>query len=214
MDRLSRKGRHVLRRFPWRTSTKGHNDTRERRRPKARRNGDGARSQFTRPARLGLVASYSFTTGYGPLKTDAIIEEIDRIRDQAQAAFISRDVDHYMHMFSPDVVYMQNNGTALSYDRLAADVLKQLRVIPMIDISRSRDSYEVAGDKFIEVVTQHTSISAPLLYLLTRTVEMTRTGRYVWSNVPEGWKIVEVEILSDDAKSHWALGFLKPRRIS
>jgi hypothetical protein len=43
---------------------------------------------------------------------------------------------------------------------------------------------------------------------------MTRTGRYVWSNVHGEWQIVEVEILSDEMNAHWALGFLKPRRIS
>jgi ketosteroid isomerase-like protein len=144
---------------------------------------------------------------------DEISAEIDRVRDKAQAAFVARDVEAYMQMFSPDVVYKQKDGTALSYDRLAADVLKQLRVIPSIEIARERESFEVGGDRVVEVVTQSTSIRAPALFLLTRTIEISRKGRYVWSQAGDGWRIIEVEILSDDVKSHWALGFVKPRRM-
>jgi hypothetical protein len=143
-----------------------------------------------------------------------VIAEIDRIRDEAQAAFVARNGEEYMKMFSRDVVYKQQNGNALSYDRLAADVVKQLRVIPSIDISRSRDSFAFRADKVVEVVTQSTAITASFLFLLVQTIEMTRKGRYVWSRGPDGWRIVEVEILSDVVKSHWALGFVRPRRIT
>jgi hypothetical protein len=146
-----------------------------------------------------------------PTETIAVI---DRIRDQAQAAFIARDVDEYMRMFSRDVVYKQKDGTLLDYDRLSAEVQRQLRVIPSIQISRTRDSYEFTTDRFIEVITQETSISASALFLITRTIEMTRKGRYIWSRTATGWHILQVEILSDTTNSHWALGFLKPHRIS
>ena len=144
---------------------------------------------------------------------DEIIAEVDRIRDKAQEAFVARDVEEYMRMFSPDVLYKLKDGTVLSYDRLEADVLKQLQAIPSIEISRTRESFELAGDRFVEVVTQSTSISASALFLVTRTIEITRKGRYTWSRDAGGWRIVEVEILSDVVKSHWGIGFLKPRRI-
>jgi hypothetical protein len=143
-----------------------------------------------------------------------VLADIDRIRDQAQSAFLARDVDEYMRMFSPSVVYKQKDGTVLSHARLAAEILRQLRVIPSIHISRIRDSYEFTDDGFMEVMTQCTTITANALFLITRTMEMTRKGRYVWSQAPDGWQIVEAEILSDEMNSHWALGFLKPRRIS
>jgi hypothetical protein len=144
---------------------------------------------------------------------EEIIAEIDQVRDKAQAAFAARDVDEYMRMFSPDVLYKQKNGTILTHDRLAADVLKQLRVIPAIEISRNRETFECVGARFVEVLSQSTSISASALFLVTRTIEIARKGRYVWSKDDAGWRIVEVEILSDDVKSHWGIGFLKPRRI-
>lgn len=143
------------------------------------------------------------------VEPDQTIAEIDRIRDRAQAAFVARDVEEYMRMFSPDVLYRQKNGTVLSYERLAADVLKQLRAIPAIEISRSRESFEFNGARFAELVTQSTSITASALFLMTSTIQITRKGRYVWADNGNGWQIVEVEILSDDAKSHWRLGFLK-----
>ncbi len=143
-----------------------------------------------------------------------IIALVDRIRDQAEAAFVARDVDEYMRMFSRDVVYKQKDGTVLKYDRLATDVLRQLRVIPSLQISRTRNSYEFTDGRFVEVVTQLTTITANALFLITRTIDMKRKGRYVWSKGDDGWQIVEVEILGDDMNSSWALGFLKPRRIS
>lgn len=144
---------------------------------------------------------------------DEIISEIDRVRDSAQAAFITRDADEYMRMFSPAVVYKQENGNVISYDRLAADVVRQLRVIPSIEISRVRESFEILNDRVVEVVTQSTSIEAPIMFVITRTIEMTRKGRYVWSRAAGSrWHIVEVEILSDATKSSWRFGFLKPRR--
>ena len=143
-----------------------------------------------------------------------VISVIDRIRDQAQTAFVARDVDEYMRMFSPSVVYKQKDGTAFNYDQLATHVLRQVRVLPSIQISRTRDSYEFTNDSFVEVMTQSTTVTATAFFVITRTIAMTRTGRYVWSNVHGEWQIVEVEILSDEMNAHWALGFLKPRRIS
>ena len=140
---------------------------------------------------------------------DEIIAQIDRVRDKAQAAFIERDVDEYMRMFSPDVLYTQKNGHVLSYERLTSDVLQQLRAIPAIEISRSRESFEIVDGKFVEVMTQFTSISASALFLVTKTIEITRKGRYVWSKAGDRWRIIEVEILSDEVKSHWRMGFLK-----
>jgi hypothetical protein len=150
-------------------------------------------------------------TSEGP--PNEVIAQIDCIRDKAQSAFVTRDADEYMRMFSRDVVYKQKNGNVLSYERLSADVLKQLRVIPSIDISRSRDSFAIVGDNAVEVVTQSTTMTASFFFIITRTIEMTRKGKYVWSRGAAGWRIVEVEILSDVVKSHWALGFLRPRRI-
>lgn len=152
-------------------------------------------------------------SGNNQFESEAI-EAIDRIRDSAQAGFIARDVDDYMQMFSRDVVYKQKDGSILDYERLAAEVLRQLRVIPAIEITRNRDSHHFVDDRFVETVTQSTLITASALFLITRTMEITRKGRYVWSKSAGGWRIVDVEILSDAMKSHWALGFLKPRRIS
>jgi hypothetical protein len=145
---------------------------------------------------------------------DEIVAELDRLRDEAQAAFIARDVPGYMRIFSPYVRYRRTNGVTLNYGELTNDVERQMHVIPSIQISRTRESCDWAGDNVVEVVTQHTTMTATAFFVLTRIMEMTRKGRYVWTKSADGWRIAEVEILTDDVKAHWALGFVKPRRIS
>lgn len=142
-----------------------------------------------------------------------IIPELDEVRDQAQAAFIARDADGYLRMFSREVLYRQADGTTVPYEQLAADIERQMRVIALFDISRTRESCEASGDTVVEVVTQNTSITASAFFLITRTIQVTRKGKYVWTKTVAGWRVVEVEILLEDVQSHWALGFVKPRRI-
>jgi hypothetical protein len=145
---------------------------------------------------------------------DDVLAELDRLRDEAQAAFIARDVPGYMRLFSPYVTYKRMNGTTLSYGELTNDVERQMNAIPSINISRIRESYEHNDGSMVEVVTQNTTMTATAFFLLTRIMEMTRKGRYVWTKTADGWRIAEVEILHDNVKAHWALGFLKPRRIT
>ena len=76
---------------------------------------------------------------------DNSIAELDRLRDEAQAAFIARDVPGYMRIFSPSVKYKRTNGAVLNYDELTNDVERQMHVIPSIEISRIRESYEQAA---------------------------------------------------------------------
>ena len=139
---------------------------------------------------------------------DEAIAELDRLRDEAQAAFIARDVSGYMRIFSPYVKYKRTNGTVLNYGELTNDVERQMHVIPSIKISRIRESYEEAAGNIVEVVTQNTLMTATAFFLLTRIMEVTRKAKYVWTQTADGWRIAEVEILHDDMKAHWALGFV------
>jgi flavorubredoxin len=118
-----------------------------------------------------------------------------------------------MRMFSPFVIYRQSNGTVLNYSRLTEDVEKQMRVIPAIQISRIRESCEQSDNTVVEVLTQNTTMTATAFFLITRILEMSKSGKYVWTNTADGWRISEVEILKDKLESHWALGFVKPRRV-
>ena len=145
---------------------------------------------------------------------DDAVAELDRLRDQAEAAFIARDVPGYMRIFSPYVKYKRANGLVLNYGELTADVERQMHIIPSIKITRVRESYEQASDTIIEVVTQNTVMTASAFFVMTRIMEITRKAKYVWTQTADGWRITEVEILQDDLKAHWALGFVKPRRIT
>ena len=98
----------------------------------------------------------------------------------------------------------------LNYGELTNDVKRQMHVIPSIKISRIRESYEEAAGNIVEVVTQNTVMTATAFFLLTRIMEVTRKAKYVWAQTADGWHIAEVEILHDDMKSHWELGFVKP----
>src|SRR4051812_31435999 len=145
---------------------------------------------------------------------DEVIAELDRLRDEAQAAFIARDVANYMRIFSPYVKYKRMNGIVLNYGELTNDVERQMHIIPSIKMSRIRESYEVAGNTIVEVLSQHTLMTATAFFVLTRIIEMTRKAKYIWTQTVEGWRIAEVEVLHDDAKAHWELGFVKSRRIT
>ena len=145
---------------------------------------------------------------------DDAIAEVDRLRDEAEAAFIARDVPAYMRMFSPYVKYKRMNGMVLNHGELTADVERQMHIIPSVKISRVRESCEQSANSIVEVVTQNTSMTATAFFILTRIMEVTRKAKYVWTQTKEGWRITEVEILHDDVKAHWALGFVRPRRIT
>ena len=145
---------------------------------------------------------------------DDAVAELDRLRDEAETAFIARDVPGYMRIFSPYVKYKRTNGMVLNYGELTADVERQMHIIPSIKISRVRESYEQASDTIVEVVTQNTLMTATAFFLMTRIIEITRKAKYVWTRTTDGWRITEVEILHDDVKAHWELGFVKPRRLT
>jgi hypothetical protein len=145
---------------------------------------------------------------------DDAVAELDRLRDEAEAAFIARDVPGYMRIFSPDVKYTRTNGMVLNCGELTADVERQMHIIPSIKISRVRESCEQTSDTIVEVVTQNTLMTATAFFLMTRIMEITRKAKYVWTRTTDGWRITEVTILHDDMKAHWEFGFVKPRRIS
>ena|SRR5579872_5866195 len=146
-------------------------------------------------------------------ESNHIIAELDRVRDEAQAAFMHHDAEGYMRMFSPDVEYKQSSGSVVNYERLETDVRRQLSLMALIEISRTRHAFEVLPDKAVEIVTQHTSITATAFFLITRTMRLTRKGKYIWQRMGERWQITQAEILSEAVTSQWALGFVKPRRI-
>ncbi len=145
--------------------------------------------------------------------TDLTIAELDRLRDEAQSAFLDRDVDRYMRLFSPQLTYKSAGGKIISRERLAADVLRQMRVMSSMETSKTRERLEILPEKVIEVVTQSSSMTATAFFFIHHTTQIVRRGRYVWRKTEDGWQIVDVEVLDERSKSHWSIGFLKPRRL-
>ena len=127
--------------------------------------------------------------------------ELDAVHLKAKASYRAKDVRAYMDMFfAPDLRYRQPDGRVIGRDQLARDVGFQLESVEAVDTSYVRESLRVEGDRAIELLTQTASVTTRHFLFFKRTWRLTRHGRYTWGRSPDGWKIQDVDVVSESVR--------------
>ena len=117
---------------------------------------------------------------------------------RARQAFEAKDLVAYMAMFAPELAYTQQYGQVIDRSSLARDVAKQFRTLDSVESSYHRESLELTQTGAVEVLVQHGSGRvAAFGGLLRREWKLLRKARYIWERRPDGWCIVEVEVLDE-----------------
>ena len=102
-----------------------------------------------------------------------------------------------MALFAPGLRYKQPDGQTIGWDQLAHDVSAQFMTVEEADTTYVRESLQATNDSATEVLEQTASVTTRRFWFFKRTLHLTRRGRYHWVRSPEGWKIQEVEVLSE-----------------
>jgi hypothetical protein len=123
--------------------------------------------------------------------------ELDALHLRAKARYRARDVSAYVGVFAPGLIYKQPDGRVIGRDQLARDVGSQLESVEAVDTSYVRESLQVDGDRATELLTQTASVTTRHFFFFKRIWRLTRRGRYTWVRLPDGWKIQEVDVLSE-----------------
>jgi hypothetical protein len=126
-----------------------------------------------------------------------IAAELDAAHLRARASYRAKDVSAYMGVFAPGLRYKQPDGRIVGRDQLARDVTSQLASVEAADTSYVRESLQIEGNGATEVLTQTASVTMRRFLFFKRIWRLTRRGRYTWVRFPDGWKIQEVDVLSE-----------------
>ena len=113
------------------------------------------------------------------------------------AAFMAKDVPAYMATFSPRLEYKQLDGNIINRDKLAQQVQTQMVGLRSAGSLFKRLSLDIEGDSVVETVMQEAYAECVVFFIFKRRWTIHRTGRYRWSKTPEGWKIIQVEVLEE-----------------
>jgi hypothetical protein len=130
-----------------------------------------------------------------------VAAELDGVHGIARAAFSRRDFGAYMSLFSPDLRYRQSDGKVIDRDRLRRDVQAQFCRLGAASSTFVREKIEFADGKAIEILCQTASARATAFFVLHRTWDISRRGRYVWRLDAGRWVIEDVEVLEEEIKS-------------
>jgi hypothetical protein len=141
-----------------------------------------------------------------------VITELDAKYAQARAAFERRDLAAYMSLFSSELRYRQSNGKVINRARLGEDVQAQFQHLTRVqsyDVRRER--IELDGDKVIVTLCLIACVSTSAFFIVHRTWNLYRKGRYVWRKTEDGWQIDEVDILEETVNpGRFHFGFRVP----
>ena len=132
---------------------------------------------------------------------DAIAVELDAVHAAARKAFCARDIDGYGAVFTDDLRYVQPNGKPIGLPQLMRDVGKQLSQFKAVDSEFERESLTMNDDGTVtQVVRQNATYSVSVFLIFTKTWKIERRGRYTFRRTATGWRISDVEVLSEAVK--------------
>jgi hypothetical protein len=141
----------------------------------------------------------------------AVASELDVAHESAKAAFIRKDLAAHMGLFSPDLRYHQADGRVIDREMLKRDVQAQFSRFGAVRSFFIREHLEISDGKAVETLSQIASACATAFFILHRTWEVTRKGRYVWRQEQGRWLIEAVEILEENVTPRgFTVGFESP----
>ena len=129
--------------------------------------------------------------------TTSVSSELDAAHARAKASYKAKDLGAFMAMFAADLRYKQPDGKTIGWQDLAHDVGAQFMAVEEMDTAYVRESLQVEDGVVIEVLNQTARLTMRHWLFFKRTWHLSRRGRYRWRQSREGWKIEEVEVLSE-----------------
>jgi len=129
--------------------------------------------------------------------TSPVSSELDAAHERAKASYKAKDLGGFMAMFAADLKYKQPDGKTIGWEDLAHDVGAQFMAVEEMDTAYVRESLQVDNDTVIEVLNQTAHLTMRYWLFFKRTLHLSRRGRYRWRQSREGWKIQDVEVLSE-----------------
>ena len=155
---------------------------------------------------LVIVAVFSLNHPRAAMATGAnlnsIVNELDAFHDAAKQAFLARDLDAYRDLFTVDLRYTQPNGKTITRSQLVRDVGKQLRTFKTVDSQKKRKSVVVNDDGTVtQIVSQSATYSVSVFLFFTKSWTIERQGKYTFRKTDTGWKVCNVEVLTEDVES-------------
>jgi hypothetical protein len=129
--------------------------------------------------------------------TSQIIAELDAMHDRARDAFARRDIAAYRYLMAPNLKYRQADGQIIGRDRLMRDVGAQFRRLNRFQSSFSRQQIDIREDLASETLIQSGSVAASAFFIVHRSWDFMRKGRYTWRKSQGRWWIEEVEVLEE-----------------
>ncbi|SIO29339.1 protein of unknown function [Singulisphaera sp. GP187] len=139
--------------------------------------------------------------------------ELDAAHRKAKAAFNRKDLRAYMSLFSADLHYRQSDGKVIDRARLERDIQTQFSRLSAVRTTFDREQFEIADGKAIEILHQTASARATAFFVLHRTWDLTRKGRYVWRPEDGQWVIEEVDVIEEIVQSRGFSMSLRPASL-
>ncbi len=130
----------------------------------------------------------------------SLARDLDAAHSRARASYRAKDLGGFMALFAPNVRYKQPDGRTIGWEQLAHDVSAQFMAVEEAETVYVRQSLQVENDAVTEVLEQTASLTMRHFLFFKRTLHLTRRGRYRWIRSSEGWKIQEVEVLSESIR--------------
>ncbi len=139
--------------------------------------------------------------------------ELDAAHRKAKLAFICKDLSTYMSLFSVDLRYRQLDGKVINRARLERDIQAQFSRLSAATSAFDREQIEIVDGKAIEILRQTASARATSFFVLHRTWDISRRGRYVWKLDDGQWVIQEVEVIEETVQSRGFSLSLRPASL-
>jgi hypothetical protein len=136
----------------------------------------------------------------------AIEQALDRRHAAAQIAFANKDIAAYHDLFGVTLRYRQIDGVTIDRAQLMRDVGTQFRKIMRAESHFTREALHVAGDDVRETLRQTAIVEIPAFGFLRRIWRIERRGDYTWAREAGIWRIVRVDVLSEDVGSRLRWG--------
>src|SRR6266513_1344225 len=130
----------------------------------------------------------------------SLARDLDAAHSRARASYRAKDLGGFMSLFTPNVRYKQPDGRTIGWEQLAHDVSAQFMAVEEAETVYVRQSLQVENDAVTEVLEQTASLTRRHFLFFKRTLHLTPRGRYRRLLSSEGWKIQEVEVLSESIR--------------
>ncbi|MCA9124615.1 MAG: nuclear transport factor 2 family protein [Planctomycetaceae bacterium] len=129
---------------------------------------------------------------------NAIADELDSVHVAARKAFCERNIEAYQNFFTEDLRYVQPDGKAIGRAQLMRDVSKQLAQFKTVDSEMTREFIAINDDGTVtQIASQNGTYSVSVFVVFTKAWKIKRRGRYTYRKTADGWRICDVEVLSE-----------------